>query len=107
MPDNGWVMPYEHFGYYNGFSDSIPVLVSGERSKDWIFCHDCVVKFFNAFPLLAAEFGRGHHPCDDDVPCCQFAWRGTEFFGKRNETPQVCVQYATPELTWVDGDPEL
>lgn len=108
-PDDGWVLPFEIFGYYGGFSDSIEVLFDKRPSKQWIFCHDCVVKFFDTFPLLVESFAGGHHPCDDDVPCCQFAWRGTENFAKHYDQMLVRTQSAVKtregNVVWMDDEP--
>lgn len=70
----GWFLPYKNFGYYMGFDDDIDVILGGEPYTDWWLCHDCVVKFFTTFPLLAEKFGKAHHPSDTDTPCCAFAW---------------------------------
>jgi hypothetical protein len=40
------------------------------------------------------------------VPCCRFAWRGTENFGKATEQPCVHTQHVTEDLTWGD-DPVI
>lgn len=86
LPDGGWVLMFEHFGYYGGFSDDIEVTLGGKDSESWTLCHDCVVKFFDAFPLLAERFAGGHHPNfihtdhdggdigTDHPSCCRFAW---------------------------------
>lgn len=80
-PDNGWVLPFDTFGYYGGFDDNIDVLFGKRISRQWILCHDCVVKFLDTFPKLAESLGGGLHPCSDDAPCCRFAWQATEGFG--------------------------
>jgi hypothetical protein len=87
LPDGGWILPYENFGYYGGFSDDIQVAFGQRQSKSWSLCHDCVVKFFETFPALANDFGGSHHPNfihtdfrdngDDGTlhkSCCRFAW---------------------------------
>jgi len=97
FPDGGWAMEFEHFGYYGGFSDDIDVAFGKRKSGSWSLCHDCVVRFFDAFPLLAEKFGQGHHPnfVHTDLPngergtsnvsCCRFAWTWNvyEMNGKR------------------------
>lgn len=110
LPDNGWALPYEEFGYYGGFDDCLDVLIGGERSHRWIFCHDCVVKFLETFPRLAKDIGPNCHPSrrDADVPCCRHAWRGTEYFGKYGpDVPEdaVSVQSAWPDGVWHDETP--
>lgn len=87
LPDGGWSMGFEHFGYYGGFSDELEVAFGKRDSKQWTLCHDCVVRFFDAFPALAESFGGGHHPNfihtdfrdrgeDGTIhpSCCRFAW---------------------------------
>jgi hypothetical protein len=78
---SGWFLPFKHFGYYDGFDDDIPVLIGGEEYEHWWLCHDCVVKFLTAFPLLGEKVGRGCHPTDhegdigtDSKPCCKWSW---------------------------------
>jgi len=109
LPDNGLLLPYETFGYYGGFSDSMRVLIGHQLSKEWILCHDCVVKFLRTFPLLADSFGKGHHPCEDNTPCCEFAWRGTDNFAKRHNEMLVRTQTAFIDdsdcLYWQDDEP--
>ncbi len=98
--DNGWVLPYDRFGYYGGFDDNIDVLIGGDSSRYWLFCHDCVVKFLRTFPRLAEGLGRGCHPCIDAEPCCEFAWQPTELWGKN--VSGVQIRYGSPD-GWVDG----
>jgi hypothetical protein len=86
LPDGGWIMEFEHFGYYGGFSDDIEVAFGKRDSNSWSLCHDCVVKFFETFPALAEQFAGGHHPNfihtdhhggdigTDHPSCCRFAW---------------------------------
>ena len=108
-PDWGFVLPYQTFGYYGGFSDEMNVLLGHQRSQEWILCHDCVVKFFDAFPLLAEQFGQNHHPCRSDVPCCQFAWRATPDFSRDRDSDLVRTQTAvrSPDgsVVWQDAPP--
>lgn len=85
---SGWFLPYKHFGYYNGFDDDTRVLIGNEEYEHWWMCHDCVIKFFATFPLLAEKMGdRGCHPNNMgtgiEVPsCCRWCWtwltEGTE-----------------------------
>lgn len=84
LPDQGWELPFDVFGYYYGFSDEISVLIGDRRSRIWIMCHDCVAKFLDTFPLLAATLGKGLHPHygDSDEPCCEYAWRATDKFAQ-------------------------
>lgn len=82
-PDGGLVLPYEEFGYYGGFTDiEFGCFDIENYPKTWLMCHDCVVKLFTVFPLLGKTFARGTHPCSDEKPCCEWAWRATENFGK-------------------------
>ena len=94
----GWVLFPDSFGYYDGFSDC---LLGDEDELEWWLCHDCIVKFFKTFPKLAEAYSRGfgHHPCEDDVPCCRFAWKATEDFGKYNGKP--AIMRVGPDGTWV------
>lgn len=80
-PDNGWVLPFDTFGYYGGFDDNIDVLFGERISRQWVLCHDCVVKFLDTFPRLAESLGKRLHHCHGDTPCCRFAWQGNEKFG--------------------------
>lgn len=113
-PDDGWVMPFDTFGYYGGFDDNIDVLFGGRRSREWILCHDCVVKFLETFPLLAQDIGQNCHPADRDapVPCCRHAWQATDIFGKkvhgvhsRTAWPDGLMWHDDPEENPYDGNP--
>lgn len=77
-PDAGLVIAVRSLGYYGGFYDLIFEEERDDDIENWRMCHDCVVKFFATFPLLAdrlgTAFGKAMHPCDADVPCCEFAW---------------------------------
>lgn len=91
-PENGWYLPYKHFGYYNGFDDR-----AFEENTDelWWLCHDCVVKFLEAFPMLADKLGIGghynlNHTGDEEdgtvhEPCCRWAWTSRPCEGKAFE----------------------
>jgi len=103
-PDNGWDLPYEQFGYYGGFTDH-----DGACDGKWRLCHDCVVRFLEAFPLLGVLVGRGWHTMygPTDVPCCRWAWRGTDLFGKYEDGKQVPgahVQQANDSGGWDDTE---
>lgn len=102
-PDNGWVLPFDTFGYYGGFDDMMPVLAGDQRTREWIFCHDCVVKFLELFPRLAEKLGANCHPCDDEVPCCRHAWQGTDLFG--TDVYGVHARTAWPDGQWHDDPP--
>ena len=82
LPDNGWVLPFDTFGYYGGFDDNIDVLLTDVPSRQWVLCHDCVVKFLAIFPRLRDSFSKGLHLCESETPCCEWAWRGTSLFGQ-------------------------
>lgn len=76
MPEHGWVLPYEDFGYYAGFTDNIDMLTEDRPSKTAPLCHDCVVKVLEVLPLLAAKIDQGvQHPYTGDVPCCPWGWK--------------------------------
>lgn len=87
LPDNGWVLPYDDFGYYGGFTDN---LEHGEKPRRAKICHDCVVKLLDALPNFAETLERGGHPCENAVPCCEFAWR----------THDGETQVASPDKQW-------
>lgn len=93
-PDNGLHLT-GFFGYYGGFTDYTHPSLSDDsyitkedeeeiqtHNNAW-FCHDCCVKLFTTFPHLARAVGirnddprqNMHHPCNDDVPCCKYAWK--------------------------------
>jgi len=75
-PDNGWVFDMSLLGYYGGFTD-MP-----ENREEIRFCHDCVIKFLETFPLLSLFIGAGAHSQQgpDEKPCCKYAFK-TEIIG--------------------------
>jgi len=101
LPDNGWSLPVDSFGYDNGFSDVWGE--EGEEPRRFHMCHDCVVMLLELFPRLAEMVGRGGHPCDDETPCCRHAWQATELFGKRGFG--VRTRTAWPDGVWHDDPP--
>lgn len=72
LPDNGWTFDLNLFGYYGGFTDPI-----GEESERIRFCHDCVLKFLETFPLLGMFIASGSHSMSgpNEKPCCKYAWK--------------------------------
>lgn len=68
-------------GYYGGFTDQSnqDSISEYEAYNNAYFCHACCVKLFKTFPALAINVGInkswGHHPCEDDQPCCDYAWK--------------------------------
>lgn len=78
LPTQGWHVPYQQMGYYNGFTDNLDVLLSEEEPKYWFLCHDCIVKFLTMFPRLGEFLDQGEHPCDAEAPCCSWAWKLAE-----------------------------
>ena len=109
-PDNGWVLPFDTFGYYGGFDDNVDVLLTDVPSRQWVLCHDCVVKFLTLFPRLRDTFSKGLHLCESETPCCEWAWRGTDRFGEyeTNESgelvPASGAHYQVVENgLWVDA----
>ncbi len=60
------------WGYYNGFTDfGMNDAVGGVN-----LCHDCSLMLLRSFSSIAKALGDGgHHPCSDDQPCCEYAWR--------------------------------
>ncbi len=99
-------MPFDTFGYYGGFDDNLPVLSGSLRPREWILCHDCVVKFLDTFPLLAQDIGQNCHSDNSDspFPCCRHAWQATELFGKNAHG--VHSRTAWPDGLWHDDAPE-
>lgn len=70
--DNGLMFCPTDMGYYGGFVDSFP-------QDEQVFvrlCHDCSVRLVRWFPSVAKALGTDNgHPCDEDLPCCEFAWK--------------------------------
>lgn len=112
LPRNGFLFAPRSFGYYSGFSDNLPWR-GVKREEEVFLCHDCCVRLLEAFPSIARAIGQGgHHPCDDETPCCLYSWRGTENFGKRYKEKLVRTQHpffddATQTLQWRDDEPEV
>jgi hypothetical protein len=109
-PDWGLELFPRGWGYYGGFTDNIPwIEAKGEELA--ILCHDCCVRLMRAFPSIARAMGNGgHHPCSDDTPCCEFAWRGTENFAVNYDEVLVRTQHAVLDTTtlktwWQDDAP--
>lgn len=75
QPESGWSIPWELLGGYGGFTDEFGPAYEGRPSKTWEMCHDCVVKMLKLFPRLANDISKGSHPCEDAVPCCEWAWK--------------------------------
>lgn len=77
FPENGWIMRFDDFGYYSGFTDNIEAQLDERISRRWFLCHDCVVKFLTLFPNLARSVDRGGHCRSENAttPCCAWEWR--------------------------------
>ena len=94
LPDLGLEMFPLTFGYYGGFFDNFPTDMDKPTGNRVVFCHDCSVALFRQFPSLfrglddvvfPVQGGRvayGLHPCEDDIPCCEFAWASAGEQGK-------------------------
>jgi len=94
--NNGWVLDSTRFGYYSGFDDELWPSEEDER-KNWLMCHDCVVMLLEAFPRLGATINKGAHTCEDETPCCKWAWRSVD-------TPNGQVlQYSNNDGEWVEA----
>jgi hypothetical protein len=80
LPDNGWALPYPSFGYYGGFSDNLGYLLGDNEPQPdfWRLCHDCILAIFSVLPALGKSMSVGQHPCEDDTPCCKWAWKHDE-----------------------------
>jgi hypothetical protein len=72
LPDNGWKIDLGRIDYEGGFTDVF-------ESVPFLMCHDCCVKLLDTFPLIAERVPKGSHPCADDVPCCDYAWKWGAF----------------------------
>jgi len=76
LPDNGWALPYQIFGYYGGFTDDDEGQSIWDKSV--ILCHSCVLRFLDFFPLIAKRISKGGHSlmpfADEAKPCCDYAW---------------------------------
>jgi hypothetical protein len=96
--DNGWVMKSKQFGYYGGFDDEMFADEDEERD-DWFMCHDCIVVLLETFPKLGATISKGSHPCENDTPCCRWAWRSIDIPDGRT------FQLSNDNGEWVDADP--
>jgi hypothetical protein len=92
FPDWGIDLDFVSTGYYGGFIDNAPPSDS-DKDLRWKMCHDCVVKFLETFPMLAAKTTKGYHPCSDEQPCCRWAWRINEATGKS--------EWANEDKVWV------
>lgn len=76
LPEHGLTFSLSRLDYYGGFTNKV---VDGD--KDLLLCHDCSLILVKALPAIA-NLCKGSHPCDLDKPCCDFAWRATDKFGK-------------------------
>lgn len=95
LPTQGWHVPYQSMGYYNGFTDNLNSLLSDEQEKYWFMCHDCIVKLLALFPRLGEFLDKGEHPCRQEVPCCRWAWRMSD---------DHRVQIVDDEGNWVTAE---
>jgi hypothetical protein len=78
LPNHGWSLPYYAFGYYGGFSDNLGYLLGDKENEPWVLCHDCILAIFSVLPALGKTMGLGCHPCEDEKPCCKWAWKHDE-----------------------------
>jgi hypothetical protein len=70
--DNGLYLS-GFLGYYGGFTDWREM-----HDNMAVLCHDCCVKLFETFPILAKNVGiekhDGHHSSrDKSLPCCEYS----------------------------------
>jgi hypothetical protein len=99
LPDGGWSLDIDNFGYYGGFDDNIEVSLSGKPTRYVSMCHDCVVKLLTTFPLLGQKLEGGHHPNfmhtdfrdegDNGTlhpSCCRWAWCWNKIGERKYET---------------------
>lgn len=101
LPDNGWSLPVDSFGYDCGFSDSWED--EDEEPCRFLMCHDCVARLLELFPRLAEMIGPGGHSCEDETPCCRHAWQSTDLFGTSEFG--VRTRTAWPDAVWHDNPP--
>jgi hypothetical protein len=109
-------------GYYNGFIDRFPDFANDLSSTEYLtpydnawFCHDCCVKLFEVFPHLAKSVGvKGkyshesrHHPCEDETPCCKYAWKTVKDPHYPDEPVELYAYYnsAVNKLEWRSLEP--
>lgn len=97
FPDGGICVAPKTFGHYGGFTDNMPW--DPISDDDYIsLCHDCCVLLVRAFPsIVKAMGGYAHHPCSDEIPCCEFAWT----FKRHPETNELQTYLGTAEGMWV------
>ena len=75
-------------GYYGGFTDQFDNMSQDQFDQydKAHFCHSCCVKLFKSFPTLATNIGLdrgwGHHPCEEEQPCCDYSWKLVPFEDK-------------------------
>ena len=114
-PDNGLHLT-GFGGYYGGFTDCVIDSSDDSQSRDnaW-FCHDCCVKLFEMFPHLAKavkikgkySHESRHHPCQDQVPCCRYAWKVARDPHDPDEPVDLYAYYdpQTRKLEWRPLEP--
>ena len=97
FPDAGFTFAPRTFGHYGGFTDNIPW--DPITDDDYVrLCHDCCLRLVRSFPSIAKALGGfGHHPCSEDIPCCEFAWT----FKRHAETGELQTFIATEDGRWV------
>lgn len=76
LPEHGLSINVPSMTYYAGFTDLLPGDLT-EQEERFHICHDCSVRLMRTFPALGARIGFGGHPCDDETPCCDWAWKRT------------------------------
>lgn len=76
--DCGWNLNLAKMDYYGGFTD-VDWTIDATDNHSFRLCHDCCVKLLGLFPLIAKRVPRGSHPCESDVPCCDYAWTLDDF----------------------------
>jgi hypothetical protein len=99
-------------GYYGGFTDQYHQDSQSkfdEYNKAY-FCHSCCVKLFKTFPALAINVGIdkhwGHHPCNDDTPCCDYSWKlGNNVNTNNYSTVLTAARDEDHQLYWKE-DPD-
>jgi hypothetical protein len=90
FPDNGIELYPLTLGFYGGFWDNFPLNADKPAGQRVAFCHDCTLALLRSFPAIIKGLAElqivtsngqpryGMHPCEDETPCCEFAWQGTD-----------------------------
>lgn len=110
FPDGGLELFPLTFGYYGGFFDNFPSDLDSPTGNRVVFCHDCSVHLFRTFPSLFkgledivfpvqdGKVAYGLHPCENETPCCEFAWASAGEQGKIKLVNRDTMQWEILDL---------